>query len=266
MTWQAALFAQQPQQMAFMLGSFIGCGTFVYYGLHDMYTKVFAPDYEHASQKKLFWKQHFKPLLAMILVVAGSAVWLALKLFTPFRFITFSIAGIITLFYSFPLLPFQRLQRWKENAYMKLAALSGVWAAVTTIIVLPDAQSFSPISCWLFLLRWTFMIGICLPFEVRDAAYDKILMGKTLPDILGIRGLKLVLLASNICYWALLSFIFFQELITVQVFFLAIVHVWIVYFLLQKAITKPQPPATYLRLDVQIILQPIIVGAGAWLA
>jgi hypothetical protein len=110
------------------------------------------------------------------------------------------------------------------------------------------------------------MIGICLPFEVRDAEYDKILMGKTLPEILGIRGLKLVLLASNICYWVFLSFIFFQELITAPVLFFSIIHGWFVFFLLQKAITKPQPPATYLWLDVQIILQPIIIGAGAWLA
>lgn len=264
MTLQSALFMQQPMHEALLLAGFMSSGTFFYYGLHDYYTKVLTTKKTINSDRQLFWNRHYRQMLSAMLVVAMLAVWLGMKTYTPFRLLVFLLGGFITLFYSFPLLPFPGLHRWKEHALIKLTILSGMWAAICTFIVMPAYETLTWPIVWLFLLRWLFMIALCLPFEVRDANLDKAVMKKTLPEMFGQKGLLILLIICLMGYLTLLAIAQLQHWLSVLTVLAAIVHLAYTSFLIRKSILKTYPPIMYLWLDVQIILQPIIVGAGAW--
>jgi hypothetical protein len=266
MTWQAVVLNHKATANDMLLCGFVGCATFIYYGLHDFYTKVYACTTAHATHRHQFWQHHFKAMLAAIAAVSLLAVWLAWQVFTPYRVAAFSIAGMVTALYTFPLLPFKYLHRWKENACLKLSILSGVWAAITTIITLPNTAAFTTTIGWLFFLRWIFMVVICLPFEVRDEALDKLFMKKTLSEMIGPGGYKALLIYGVVFYVAMLAIGVLQGWLHVPVSIMAIFHIAYTAYLVKKSIQKPQGPMVYLWLDAQIILQPIIIGAGAWFA
>lgn len=264
MTWQAALFMNETPQDALLLGTFLSCCTFIYYGLHDFYTKVLTVKKTTSSDRQLFWKRHYRLLITAMFTAAILATWLGCQVFTPFRLLIFFSGGFITIFYTFPLLPFPQLQRWKEHALIKIGMLSGMWAAICTFIVLPVFSFMSWQMVWLFLLRWVFMIALCLPFEVRDVSFDKVIMKRTLPEILGPRGMLALLITCLLCYLSLLAIAQLQHWLPVFSILAAIVHLAYTGFLIRKSIIKTQSPIIYFWLDVQIILQPIIVGTGAW--
>lgn len=262
MTLYAGHRVHLPDAEAMMVALFIGCGTFIYYGLHDLYTKIWEGSSSKPGERKSFWQQNYKWLLALMAVTSIVALYWGWQICTPFRFWVYLVAGIITLLYSFPLLPFPRLRRWKEQPVIKLIVLSGVWAAICTVIVLPTGNAWSRTIEWLFFLRWSFMVAICLPFEVRDTEFDKSLMKKTLPDILQYRGLIVLLIICLLVYLAMLGIGWHQQWVLTAPMLVGVMHILYIGWLVYKSLRSPQHPFMYLWLDAQIILQPLIIGAG----
>lgn len=94
--------------------------------------------------------------------------------------ITFFFNDYKIIFYLSPLLllsiayflPFIKL---RQNPWFKLLTLAIVWTTVTAVIpaTLCNIDLFSSNFILHFFVRLTFMIAICIPFDIRDIEIDK---------------------------------------------------------------------------------------------
>lgn len=102
---------------------------------------------------------------------------------------------LLTLLYAIPFLSgFQKNLR--SISYLKIIVVAFVWAGVTVLLPLHDADKdcFSSDSILRFVQRFLFVIVLILPFDIRDVKYDAISL-QTIPKKIGIAKTKLLGLA-----------------------------------------------------------------------
>lgn len=80
--------------------------------------------------------------------------------------------------------------RLREFGLNKIFTIAIVWAAVTVVLPMVNAQGVSVLSSqsfWLnFLARAIFIFAITLPFDIRDITNDKKINVRTIPMVFGI--------------------------------------------------------------------------------
>ena len=86
---------------------------------------------------------------------------------------------IITFFllalYAVPLLPIKKLQFTRKAGFLKTILLAFTWAHVTVLIPLQKSiVSMQYAELLIFANRFLFMLMLCIIFDKRDAAVDKI--------------------------------------------------------------------------------------------
>ena len=106
--------------------------------------------------------------------------------------ITFLLNDFKIILYLSPLLilslayflPFIKL---RKSPWFKLFTLVIVWIMVTAIVpmLLNHENIFNSKNILHIILRFCFMTGICIPFDIRDLAIDEADNVSTLPHILG---------------------------------------------------------------------------------
>ena len=85
--------------------------------------------------------------------------------------ITFVLLGL----YSVPVMPFKQLHFTRKAGVVKTILLSFTWAFVTILIPLQiPVFQMSNAAVLLFINRFLFMLMLCIIFDKRDAAVDKI--------------------------------------------------------------------------------------------
>lgn len=85
--------------------------------------------------------------------------------------ITFILLG----FYAIPLLPFQQLHFTRKLGVLKTTILALAWTIVTTLIPLQiSVLAMDHATQLIFANRFLFMLLLCIIFDKRDAAVDKI--------------------------------------------------------------------------------------------
>lgn len=165
LSWQAPLFV------------FVFCATVMTYNFIRYYAFLKV-------------KSSFKtPLIAFsstaILVLGFSA----LKL--PSQTLLFAfVLGLVSLAYALPKNRF--FGGLRQLPYMKSFIVAGSWASVVVLLPLISHQiEFDRLSwlLWFQMALWTF--ATMIPFEIRDTNNDSESM-KTIPQVFGIRGAKLV--------------------------------------------------------------------------
>ena len=163
----------------------------------------------------------------------------------------FGIFGSFALGYSFNIIPGSK--RLKDQRWVKLGVLSGIWTAQTLLIWLPVLNH--PHFPEQVIARFCLMVAICLPFDLRDTFYDRRKMGTTLFDSLGLRrmlGISLISLCSSMAL--LFSFI-------------PIGLVWMALglcfcataLLICKTFRHPGQDSFYLYLDGHLIIYPLLL-------
>ncbi|WP_181358491.1 UbiA family prenyltransferase [Taibaiella chishuiensis] len=122
------------------------------------------------------------------LIVLGCLISLVCLFYLPFKVILVSVGlGVLSLGYSVPILPFPQKRRLKDWGLLKLFLLSMVWTAVT--VLMPMAywnKSFEAYEVE-FLLRFTFMLPLCIAFDIRDMETDRENSIYTLPNAIGLQ-------------------------------------------------------------------------------
>lgn len=98
--------------------------------------------------------------------------------------------GLLSVAYSAPVLPLRR--RWyrlKDIPGLKLFLIAWVWAAATVYIPLSvfSAPALDGPLLWALAARTLFIVGITLPFDLRDLEADREAGVITLPQLLGSR-------------------------------------------------------------------------------
>lgn len=97
--------------------------------------------------------------------------------------------GILSFAYSLPLLPFAcRKKRLKDFGWLKILLLTTVWTIVTGILPFL-AWHLNPADYpYEILLRFSFMLTLCIAFDIRDAQTDLDRGIHTLPNLIGVEN------------------------------------------------------------------------------
>ncbi len=90
----------------------------------------------------------------------------------------------------------------RKSPFFKLFTLVIVWTMVTAVLplLLSDLDPFSKKNLLLILLRFCFMMAICIPFDIRDMQVDAADNVATLPQLIGEKNTKRLAVTFMLLY------------------------------------------------------------------
>ncbi|MFT7587966.1 MAG: 4-hydroxybenzoate polyprenyltransferase [Limisphaerales bacterium] len=117
-------------------------------------------------------------LTAASLLYTSYTVWLAL---IP--------AGLLSIAYGMPFLPIPTQYKLRHKNFLKIFLIAGVWAYMSVIlpVVHTGADPLESSTLLLFVSRFLFVLGITIPFDIRDIEVDSVYKLQTIPSALGVR-------------------------------------------------------------------------------
>lgn len=164
-----------------VLHGFVAANTLCIYNLH-YYIKRIPPGISDRAD----WSARNK-WVHPFLIAAGCLLSLYCLFFLPLKVIAVSAGlGLLSLGYSLPVLPFPQKKRLKDWGILKLILLALVWTCVTVLMpMFYYNKSFRAFEVE-FLLRFVFMLPLCIAFDIRDMETDKENSIYTLPNAIGL--------------------------------------------------------------------------------
>ncbi len=149
--------------------SFIFFGTL---GGYNAYWLISRFSFSSSKSLRLLISSSRISLFVIILALVGMLLcYLQLNLF----FSSLTIVVILFIFYLLPILPFKNLDWIKRFGFLKTVLLAFTWTVITTLIPLQvPIWKMEPLVTLLFIHRFLFMMLLCIIFDRRDAAIDKI--------------------------------------------------------------------------------------------
>jgi len=210
--------------------------------------------------RAIFWRRHTRVMLMCIgasMVLALVSFWFA---FTLYRLAMAALFSSIALVYTFPILPFKNLARFKEHAYLKLLALCTAWAGITTFGCLESGVQITVVTAWLFAVRFLFLLLISIPFDLRDTQHDARWMSRTLSERLGNkRIIRLLCITAALLTATLFAGIFLTPLSPLAAITAAL-HAGFCLWLSMRALRNPKKEKLFAWLDLQLMLHPVWLG------
>lgn len=159
---------------------FVACATLLQYNLH-YYIKIAEPPHDPRTH----WSHKYKRVHQVLIVLSLIGIVISLFSFTPAHMYVIGMLGLLTVLYSFPLMPFATKKRLKDFGIVKIVVLTLTWTIIT--VWLPVAESGWDTDIWLvFLRRFLFMGALCLAFDIRDVTNDESRQIRTIPIRIGI--------------------------------------------------------------------------------
>lgn len=241
---------------------FLGLATFGFYTLHDFYTKAGKTPEKGLYPRVVFWQGNGKFLILLLPLAALAMVLIAYRSFRFHELAVIAIIAALSIFYTFPLLPFPDLRRWKNHPISKIIVLALVWTTATTLLV--SASTLSANFLPHLITRFVFVLMLCIPFDARDALFDRQKMQQTLLDWPGIANLQnLTMLLPALAMVALLLGHVHLSPVLLAAY---MVHFAITSWLCHYTLKHPLKFDLYWLLDGQMILQAMIVGLSVAIA
>jgi 4-hydroxybenzoate polyprenyltransferase len=170
------------------------------------------------------------PFVIKLLALTG-AVGVAITFF----YIDFQVFFYLTPLLLLSLAYFAPFIRIRKNAYFKLLTLVTVWTLVTAVVpmLLMHLLILDPKNLLHLLIRFCFMIAICIPFDLRDLHIDTADHISTIPQLLGEHKTRWLAFAFMIIYNALILLSYALNFLPVTIFIAlllsAIVNTWLVW-------------------------------------
>lgn len=204
---------------------------FIFFGTITGYNFVkyfgIAKFHHRSLTKDLKIIQIFSLVCFMLMCYYGFQLSLEILFF-------YGVFGSLTILYAIPFLSgFQKNLR--NISYLKIIIVAIVWAGVTVMIPVFDAEGFHFSSMLVFVLLQRFLL-VCvliLPFDIRDIQFDAISL-QTIPQKIGIKKTKklgyVLLLISG-----LLEFMIYPEAVFKNAF---IIFFFITFIFVMRAKTK----------------------------
>jgi 4-hydroxybenzoate polyprenyltransferase len=158
----------------------VGC-TLVVYNVHYLIKKStpeLSDQYAWVQKNQRF---NYFFLLAGVLLCA-LFVW---QLPKPV-IVACIVLSVISFSYSLPVLPFRNKHRLKDFGWLKLLLLTIVWTTVTAVLPILF-WGFDPLAFpFEILVRFVFLLILCLAFDIRDHQVDLESGIVTLPNKIGV--------------------------------------------------------------------------------
>ena len=185
--------------------AFIFFATLFAYNIYWMVSKFSFSNYK--SFLAFIQKSKLSLLVILVAFIGGLCCFIQLHLVMYNIIITF----ILFALYAIPVLPFKQLHFTRRAGFLKTVLLAFTWAFVTTLIPLQISIFHLDISVILiFINRFLFMLMLCIIFDKRDIAVDKIrglqsLATNIKPVFLNALILFIVIIYGFICFTMMVS-------------------------------------------------------------
>jgi 4-hydroxybenzoate polyprenyltransferase len=119
-----------------------------------------------------FLKKQYSNLIVFVLSLIGTAISV-MHVLPLLPFIT--LAALLTILYSLPLLPVKIFQAARKAGVFKTILLAFTWTFITVLIPYQLVKAGDTITAVIvFSSRFLFMLMLCIIFDARDTAIDKI--------------------------------------------------------------------------------------------
>ena len=167
MAFQTALLLHLNN--SFYLYGFIFFATLCSYNFYWIISKA---AFTQPNNLSLLLKKEITGLVILFLSSIG-VIFCLIKQPLPIGFIFTSV--LLTCLYALPLLPFRGLHFIRRAGVLKTVLLAFTWAYVTVFIPLQKTYPLLTGADWfVFTRRFLFMLMLCIIFDNRDKAVDKI--------------------------------------------------------------------------------------------
>lgn len=208
--------------------------------------------FQSVRRKWIFENQFTIKLLCLIGLIGASIFFF----FNDFK-ILFFLSPLLLLSVAY-FLPFIKL---RQNAWLKLLTLATVWSMTTALLpaFLMHIDIFSAKNMLHFSVRLCFMIGICIPFDIRDNEIDKAENISTLTHIFGenkTRWLAALLVLAN---FILIIIEYYRGMLNVNIFIALSATAFVSGFLVWMSNSKRSEYFFVAGIDGTMILQGIVL-------
>jgi 4-hydroxybenzoate polyprenyltransferase len=184
------------------LHAFIFGSTLVVYNAHHLVKKaqLHRPDMQQWLTKNKNWNIAF--------LIFGLATAFVSFIFLPTIIkISCPVLGLLSFAYSLPMLPFKnKKRRLRDYGWVKIIVLATVWTIVTSLLPMLYWEKNPADYPFEILIRFVFMLTLCIAFDIRDMQTDNEQGISTLPNVLGLRN-SYRLMNVTIVLFALLSIV-----------------------------------------------------------
>jgi hypothetical protein len=169
---------------------------------YNFYWILSKYSFHHDKALTVFLQKEITGIALLILSAAGLIICF---LRGSMPLVNVLVAAALTVIYAIPLLPIKFLYFTRKAGFLKTTLLAFTWSYVT--VVLPLQKEFFEINSFevfIFSRRFLFMLMLCILFDNRDSAVDKIrglrslatdLSAKTLQRVIFV--IFLILFATN---------------------------------------------------------------------
>jgi len=134
-----------------------------------------------------------------------SLLLLIVAFFLSYREVLFlGHLGVLAFFYNpGPV----KIGKLREIPYLKIIFIAYIWASlISTYPAINSSESlFSSFAIRMLIGHFFFIVGITLPFDIRDFSPDLNKNVKTIPGKIGIRNTKIIALISLCFYFLIVS-------------------------------------------------------------
>lgn len=153
----------------------------------------FSPNKEQSAQLDWLNKNRLFTIIITVISLFLSVYYAVSLSFSTFYFLI--PASIISLSYPIKIIPFAGQKVClRELPRAKIFLIALVWSIVSVVLVTNENKSFYSLdTLLLFLSRFSFVLAITIPFDIRDLKYDDLSL-KTIPQILGEQKAKMIAL------------------------------------------------------------------------
>ncbi len=153
----------------------------------------------------------------------------------------------------------KRIKGIRNIFLLKNIFLAASWALITVLLPMAALGHESPIIPEVFLLRFIYVFGISLLFDIRDTERDKTRNHLTLPVVLGITVTRYIVIASAALFILILTVLYRHQHFTEAMAFAFMISALL---LVVAAITAP--PVSNFRfyqigVDSLLIVQWLLV-------
>ncbi len=147
-----------------------------------------------ASQRAALFLQ--KEITGLLLLVISAAGMLTCYLPSGIPLVHVVAAVLLTLLYAIPLLPVPALHFTRKAGVIKTTLLAFTWAYVTAFLPLQkEWPALDAADVFILTRRFLFMLMLCIIFDNRDKAVDKIRGLHSLATVLKPGQLQLLIAA-----------------------------------------------------------------------
>ena len=271
LTLANAVVIKVPVESVFSLAAFVFLATASAYtflrliGLREKH--------EQAQSEFMDWVRKYKsPLILWTGITAAAALYFFFQLNFA-RQLVLASSMLVSVLYGIPCIPFKgKLRPLRQLPYIKTILVAITWMLTTAVSVYADRWPIQvrPQDILLCLFVFTFIIGLTIPFDIRDANWDKEIELPTLAHLLGVKRTRQLALATLILYLIIGFglFVFLPCYINYPAFFRSYylaAYVGVLFggigaFIIVQKIDENSPDHYFtFRIDGMIIIQSIAI-------